>query len=142
MSRAAVEKFRMAFVTGDASTHALIADRMRQDPDGAARWLKLAKRGRPKRDKHCDDLLRQLRACPVFAPLSANAAAIEIAKFLARYGATGWRFERDAASNPHAEGPHRADPRAVAWALAHALGPHFPPSARTVRRALSKLGQK
>jgi hypothetical protein len=59
-----------------------------------------------------DAALRRLRA-EHFPELPVTRAAMEIAVALARYEATGWRFDRDAAACPHAPGSIRATLRRI-----------------------------
>lgn len=134
----ATEQFRAALLAGDVTALALVADRMRQDPRGAARWLRLARVGRPKDGAKRAQLLRQMRACPSFSGLSTHAAAKAIGEYLMRYAEAGWRFERDAQSNPNTTD----DRRGLAWELGRIDAARFPPKPRTIRRALETVGQK
>ncbi len=136
----AARQFRDALVRGDATAFARIVERIAEDPAGATRWLKLRPRGRPKANGRAAELLRRLATYPRFAGLSTAAAARAIAAYLSRYSVSGWQFERDATSNPHDGHPN--DARGVAWELARLHPSKFPPSPRTVRRALAKRGQK
>jgi hypothetical protein len=138
----AARRFRAALIQGDASAIALVAAMLEQDPQTGARWLKLAKPGRPRRDARVVELLRAMRDAPQFAALSDHAASDAMARWLLRFATSAWQFERDlpGANADTANGTPR-DPRQIARVLGHVMGPRFPPSSRTIRRALAPLAR-